>query len=491
MFSVHPVQVDMIMRSLRRFSGSNDSVFSLLATNHIVPAVETAASSWGLYGVGNEAADNNWKSFTTSLLEKIDAKATPIDSVNRILSVLSSNNVSIGSFWSQLFADKVDAKVTEEKLRLGDMITLVQACNGVDFRSDTVMNKFIAMMLENETVWIVSPDELVQVARTVADSYTQNRQLFSEIANRVILENADFSNQQLIAILEAFGRINFINEQMFNTVMRQFLGGSQSSFEERARIGEAISRLRFRSDTFFKKLVTDLIESEVKTPEILASVCVSMQRMKMNTGRSEWWDRESDFDRLVDTLRGSYNADGISMLNAKQISHCVQVIRNHGDKTVCDAVMERLKYLLVQDPLSRSHRYLSVILEALSRGQTSRGVHVDHLRWVAEWLCGNVYILPVHDIATINRAIAKLGFKDHNYHKIWIPYYIERLSELTKDDIALIQDNFNHIGMSDSQMGGRHFFYKLGKRFQELVIEENGDKELTTRRKYRNLQRLG
>jgi hypothetical protein len=116
---------------------------------------------------------------------------------------------------------------------------------------------------------------------------------------------------------------------------------------------------------------------------------------------------------------------------------------------------------------------------------------VDHLRWIAEWLCGNVYILPVHDIATINRAVGKLGFKDHNYHKIWIPYYIERLPELTKDDIALIQDNFNHIGMSDTQMGGRHFFYKLGKRFQELVVGENGDRELTTRRKYRSLQRLG
>ena len=110
---------------------------------------------------------------------------------------------------------------------------------------------------------------------------------------------------------------------------------------------------------------------------------------------------------------------------------------------------------------------------------------------MAEWLCGNVYILPVHDIAVINRAIAKLGFRDHNYHKIWIPYYLERIQQLTKEDVSTISDNFNDIGMSDTQMGGRHFFYKLGKRFQELSVDSNGEKDMTERRKYRNIQRLG
>jgi hypothetical protein len=68
---------------------------------------------------------------------------------------------------------------------------------------------------------------------------------------------------------------------------------------------------------------------------------------------------------------------------------------------------------------------------------------------------------------------------------------LERLSELTKEDISSISDNFNDIGMSDTQMGGRHFFYKLGKRFQELSVETNGDTDLTVRKKYRNIQRLG
>jgi hypothetical protein len=103
-----------------------------------------------------------------------------------------------------------------------------------------------------------------------------------------------------------------------------------------------------------------------------------------------------------------------------------------------------------------------------------------------------VYILPAQDIVTINRALGKLGFRDHNYHKIWVPYYLERLDGLAKDDITSISDNYNAIGMSDTLLGGRHFFYKLGKRFQELSAAQTGDKQLNMDRKYRNLlQRLG
>jgi hypothetical protein len=110
---------------------------------------------------------------------------------------------------------------------------------------------------------------------------------------------------------------------------------------------------------------------------------------------------------------------------------------------------------------------------------------------MAEWLCGNVYVLPVHDIAVINRSLAKLGFRDHNYHKIWIPYYLERIRELGKDDVSLISDKYNSIGLSDTLIGGRHFFYKLGKRHQELSVEANGEKEVLLNRKYRSMQRLG
>ena len=476
----------MIRLGVRRLDA-----FSLLATNNTVQAAEAAARTWGLYGVGNAQADSNWKSLTENLLLQIDSKTTTIETLNSLLSVLASNNVSIGSFWGTLFEEKIDPKIKSEKVRLGDLVSLIRACNQVDFRSDTVSSKLVSNLLENETVWVVSPEELVEITETVADSFLQNRPLFSEIGNRLLAEMIDFTDAQVIAIIEAFAKINFTHQEMLREAFKRFTEErtlAQLSVEEKARIADAASRLRFRSDTFFRNLANEARDWPV---EKIASLCVSMQKLKMHVGTTEWWNRESDYQSLVNILKEGFVPERIQGMNAKEIAHCVQIVKNNGKLRVSNAVMERLKNLLSKDPLSRSHRHIAVIFEALARGGESGTVHVDHLRWMAEWLCSNVYILPVHDIAVINRSISKIGFRDHNYHKIWIPYYLERLGELTKEDISSISDNFNDIGMSDTQMGGRHFFYKLGKRFQELSVETNGEKGAVERRKYRKIQRLG
>jgi len=188
----------------------------------------------------------------------------------------------------------------------------------------------------------------------------------------------------------------------------------------------------------------------------------------------------------------SGEVEQLERLNAKELGNVCQLAGNGMSMKSTNMVMKRLQNLLIDEPLSRSHKYLASVMDGLAKGKEATNVHIDHLRWVAEWLCGNVYILPAQDIVTINRALGKLGFRDHNYHKIWVPYYLERLEGLSKDDITSISDNYNAIGMSDALLGGRHFFYKLGKRFQELSVAQTGDKQLNIDRKYRNLlQRLG
>lgn len=459
--------------------------FSLLGSSHLVQAAEAGAAAWGLYGVGNEKGDENWRTFTKSLKDQIDPSKTSIDTVNSVLSILGRNNVSIGTFWSSVFEEKLDQKIQIEKLKIHELTQLVQACNSVDYRSETAIGKLVSLMIANESLWTVSPAELVEVATTVANSLTQNRPLFSDIGNRLESEIDDFGNDEIISIIEAFAKVNFTHQEMLKVVLRKFVD-EPLSVKDKIRVADAISRLRFRSDTFFKSLCKDELAVDQA-----ASVCVAMQRLKMNTGRTEWWDRETDFASLLGTVRSKFLPDVIETMNARQIANCVQLVRHNGMLRVSNAVFDRLQHLLTQDPLSRSYRFIAVIFESLGRGSETGAVHVDHLRWMAEWLCGNVYILPVHDIAVINRAIAKLGFRDHNYHKIWIPYYLERIQQLTKEDVSTISDNFNDIGMSDTQMGGRHFFYKLGKRFQELSVDSNGEKDMTERRKYRNIQRLG
>ena len=467
---------------------------SLLATNNVVQAVNEAACCWGLFGAGDAEKDKSWKSFSESVTSRIDEK-TSIEDINAVLRVFANQNVSIGSLWTDLFEKTVDVKIKAEKVKLGDLVALVHACNAVDFRSDAVISKLVAGLLENETVWTLDPKDLVQVAHVVASSLVQNRQLFAEIGARVSAELSDFEIDQLVSIIEAFATINFTSEDMVKAVVKRAIEEDEwtsMSVLTKVRIADAISRLRFRSDTFFRKLVRDLLMKDAAvSAETVASVCVAMGRLKVNVGSTEWWDRESDYQKLLEMVTTGFVPEPIATMNAKEISNCVQVVKASGKMRISNAVMDRMQNLLTKDPLSRSYRYLALVMEALAKGSDPAAVHVDHLRWVAEWLCGNVYILTVHDIASLNRSLAKLGFRDHNYHKIWIPYYLERIDQLAKDDVSLISDNFNAIGMSDTQMGGRHFFYKLGKRFQELSVDGNGDKEQRDRRKHRNLNRLG
>lgn len=455
----------------------------------LVQSVEKAASQFGMFGIGNVKADSSWKDFSLQLVSEV-SESTSLADAGKILDILASHNVSIASVWASLFEQKLDAKLKSQKSKMSDLIALISSCNLVDFRSEVAINKLITALLDNETVWVISPDELVAVSQTIANSFTQNKILFAEIGNRVSLEIKDFNIAQIVKILDSFAKINLTSAEMIRVAAKRFVDEFDAiALEEKINIACIFSRLRFRSDTFFKLLVKQLLEQKgctSNTCEDITAVLVAMQRLKMNLGTSDWWDRQSDYESLLRLAHQKLQPESINRMNARELSFLSQVVKNHGDD-----VMKRMQHLLTQEPLSRSHRHLAIIMEALSRKAEEGAVSVENLRWLAEWLCGNVFILSVHDIATINRSIAKLGFKDHHYHKIWIPYYLERLKDLSKDDVGLISDNYNAIGMSDTQMGGRHFFYKLGKRFQELTIDSGGDKELSERRKFRSLQRLG
>lgn len=475
----------------RRFCSS---AFNFLATNNLVQAVEAGSQSWGVYGVGNLSSDSQWKKLSENIINRIDVEKESIENINTALRILSDRNVSIGSFWSELFEKKLDQRIKVEKLKMTDLISLISNCNAVDFRSEVVIDKLISGLLENETVWVIAPDELSRVAQVIADSFTQNRQLFTEISNRVTMEVSEFETDQLVSVVESFSKINFTNSEMLRVVLKRVVDEwPQTSLPAKMRLADATSKLRYRSDTFFRELASEILVDSAKCQiNLIASFLVSMKRLKMESGSTAWWDRERDVNALIGLIRDGFLPEAIAGMDGKGIANCIQVLKVSNDKRSCNAIFGRLKHLLAQDPLSRSHRYLAVITETLAKGvQQSPGTNGDDLRWIAEWLCGNVYILPVHDIATINRAIAKMGFRDHNYHKIWIPYYLERINEITKDDITLISDNYNSIGMNDTVMGGRHFFYRLGKRFQELTADTTGDEEVAVARKFRTMQRLG
>jgi len=484
---IHHSSPMFLIRTVRR-----SDMYSLFRVGDSVAAAEAAAAQFGMYGstIENKAS---WKKFADFVIEEKDILSNkPLSEIARFLSLLADQNVSIGSFWSEIFEQKLNAKISTDKTTIADLIDIISACNKVDYRPETAISKLLATLLDNETVWILSPEELVSTVKVVGNSFVQNRQFFLEVANRVIMEVDDFTDGELVAILVAFSRVNLVNSEMCKTIMKKFTeNDNRLTVDDQILVAHVLSKLRFRSDTFFRSICHSHMDALGLGN--LASLGMSMRMLKMDSGSTEWWDKEGDYSKIMDAVKAkSGEAAEYDRLNAKELGNVCQLAGNSLSVRTTNMVMKRIQDLLINEPLSRSHRYLASIMDGLAKGKTCDNVHVDHLRWVAEWLCGNVYILPPQDIVTINRALGKLGFRDHNYHKIWVPYYLERLSELGKDDITSISENYNAIGMSDTLLGGRHFFYKLGKRFQELSVAQTGDKQLNIERKYRNLlQRLG
>jgi hypothetical protein len=385
-------------------------------TRNFSISVKAAADAWGMYGTGSHESDHAWKLYTQELISRLDFATEPMETILAVLDTLADKNVCIGSFWLKIFESSIDARMKAEKHKLSDIIKLVGICNKVDYRSNVVIGRLVGMLLENENIWALSPSDLVSAAQVVSSSMTQNGQLFTEIGNRVCMEIEDFSNEQLIAIMTAFSKIKLTNTDMFKSIMRRFTSHAVFDEEQRISVAHVLAAVRFRSDTFFKNLCRDILNVDAY-PGQLASVAMSMKKLKIHSGNTEWWSKEDDYGRLVASLATKLSAENIARLNAKELSNCCLLVGKDLKLGMTNHVMDRIKFLLVNDPLSRSHMYLASILEGLARQEGH--VHVDHLRWVAEWLCGNVYILPVHDVVSVNRALSKLGFKDHNYHKIW------------------------------------------------------------------------
>lgn len=307
-----------------------------------------------------------------------------------------------------------------------------------------------------------------------------------------------------ISILFVIGRcpcllyiLTLANNTMTHLAVRRLLlDWEATDLVRKISLASSISKEGFRSDTLFKKLCREILEPQSHSsmqPQLLAQVLNAMDRLRMGSGSTSWWDRERDYKLLADRLQQSLSPSEISGMSAEQLAECTSISTIAWTDPLAEGVFDRMRFILGEgvSETNPNQQYLANIVSNLTRRNKKCVSHDDQL-WLAEWLCANVYLMSVHDVATINRCLVNVGFRSHEYHKIWVPYYLERLEELNKDDIATISETFNAVGMSDTLLGGRHFFYKLGKRFQELTVSANGDKEVNQTKKYRNLlQRLG
>lgn len=451
---------------------SQTTPFDLLQTGHAVEAVTCACTQFGLFNCGNSDNDEVWRRFASSLLQtEIDATSSFI----AISKVLASSNVSIGSFWDS-FGDRMASRLISEKVQLHDLMTVIECCNAIDYTNSVITNKFVNYLMDNENLWIFDFSDLIKILEIISFNklLIKNNKLLNEIENRLIIEIDDSMNFELInKLLISFSIINkyyFIKKELIKKLIKKI---NEISLKQKCEISLLIGNLDFRNSTFFKLLFFQLFSQPRLPPGVgtvhLAMVCLAMKRLKFESEVTEWWDKKSDFNRLMKIIEKRINSksiiDEFKFIDSKGILVLSELLNKSISNKLAKFFLMRLKELLKTDPLSKSHRDTAQILSHLAR----HDLH-EEAKWFAEWICGNVYILSMREIVMMNSAFIKFNFKDKNYFKIWIPYFLERLNEeMTKEDISAITHTFNKCGFTDNEIG-RNFFYHLGKRFQELSV---------------------
>jgi hypothetical protein len=81
--------------------------------------------------------------------------------------------------------------------------------------------------------------------------------------------------------------------------------------------------------------------------------------------------------------------------------------------------------------------------------------------------------LTLAELSAINMHLAELGWSEHEYYMAFVPYLTDRVPDLSQEDITWIQNTYNKVRLFDRDMG-RHFFWSLGKRFQEIQASRSG-----------------
>ena len=71
----------------------------------------------------------------------------------------------------------------------------------------------------------------------------------------------------------------------------------------------------------------------------------------------------------------------------------------------------------------------------------------------------------------MNRHLVDLGFTEHDYYSVFVPFYLDpaRLAALERRDIHNIVETHNKARCGEKVLG-RHFFYKLGRRYQDVQV---------------------
>ncbi|CAD7955332.1 unnamed protein product [Amoebophrya sp. A25] len=98
------------------------------------------------------------------------------------------------------------------------------------------------------------------------------------------------------------------------------------------------------------------------------------------------------------------------------------------------------------------------------------------------WICANVWLFSLSELVLTNRYLADLGYSEPGYYEVFIPFLSQRVHAMTREDVRNTVDCFNKLRFTDDMLGGRQFFYRLGKQWQTLYAKSMQEKAIAKKR---------
>ncbi|KAF4737940.1 hypothetical protein FOZ63_020952 [Perkinsus olseni] len=517
---------------------SQDPLAILSSGGDFVEATRKAVTMYGVFGCGSEEKDEKWREFCGLLCAKWTwlndyEHFLPPEIVTELFkAICEEGEVTLNSFWTKVLA-LPDCTARHRFTAFGSMDVKQASEMGLALAHIGRVHIPLARRLEacasaQDTMWTMELSGIAPLISALGLQQYAGQDLYEEIAQRVCEEMADLSRDELLEVLEAFVEGNMYPREIIKYAGRVIHEGmdafTPADFMRLARIYQKMDK---RHDTFCRAWIQDMLHS--RGVDVDAEACSHlgrdgdrkynlveasfglniMKQLRLNTGTTEWWDKEADYRALKGiVVNGFSRADEravrrmLSVMSPRDVSFLASSIsratflKNSDVEVVVAAIMDRLRYLLtpgneVGVPLrDRAAEYIAPTMEHLVRcGRNRRKDKYLDCSWVAIWLCKTVYSRSIQQIVSINRSLGHLGYSDLNYHKIWVNFYLDRLDSLSKSDITMIKDTFNKLKLHDEDIG-RDLFWRLGLRFQQCVINTSAAR-FYGNRVNRRIRRIG
>ena len=457
-----------------------------------VDAAEAVSEALSVYGRFSPENAGEWKKFSAALLK---ADWVALKTTVQIVDHLTEARFAHSPFWteaSSILREKIGERFGAS---LKDLISLSQSLHRIRHVDKNVHAALCNFGVNDDEAWVIDTSEFVDYCKTlgmVASLKKENvtSPVVKLLAMRLAEETRDFSTADLLVILRSFSEIKVAPPLMMRKAAK-VINDQLWKLEppEIAEVADIYRSCKFRNDTFFKTVVKEMIEDAEhrfgsKADDLensgnggvrnfslgeVATVVHAMKVLGLNED-TEWWAKRGDYTTLLQLVSKLSKFPGeIEKLPGWQLPHCAAALSAAGANQKIYAALNKRLELLMSHPEEQGHRYLGDTLEHMSRLKVAHSVKRMEMRWVQDWMCAHVFEFELSEVARINRYLIYNDVNDHNYCKIWVDYYLQRINEASKEDVRNIKDTFNKVKLYDNNIG-RDLFYALGKRFQALCV---------------------